>query len=173
MSNPLVDEALLAGLRQYDEASWEQLYAQYAARLQSYIVRQIGNSYDAEDIVQETMLAAMRGMPRYQAQAQIYTWLCGIAKHKIADHYRSRAASDRLSWEVAVAEKADDSWVHEAISYLPADQRQALQLFHFSGYSIDEVASQCGRSYKATESLLGRARHRLRVTLIAARVESA
>ena len=53
----------------------------------------IGNRADAEDVLQETCLAAFQGFPRLQNKASFLPWILGIARRKCADWYRAQAKS--------------------------------------------------------------------------------
>ncbi|MFH1743244.1 MAG: sigma-70 family RNA polymerase sigma factor [bacterium] len=55
-----------------------------------YAIVRLGDRDLAEDIVQETFLAALRGQDTYLGQSSERTWLIGILKHKLMDHYRKR-----------------------------------------------------------------------------------
>ena len=98
-------------------------------------------------------------------------WLVGVARHKLADHWRRTAREQRGLAAVAVlAEDADDPWderlnaqvAHAALARLPGPQRAALTLRYLDGLPVAEVAEYLGRSEPATETLLVRARAALR-----------
>ena len=98
-------------------------------------------------------------------------WLVGVARHKLADHWRRTAREQRGLAAVAVlGEDADDPWdehldaqvAHAALAQLPGPQRAALTLRYLDGLPVAEVAACLGRSEHATETLLVRARAALR-----------
>ena len=62
--------------------------AKHRPQLLKYALRELRNATTAEDVVQETLLAALQGAERFRGGAALRTWLIGILKHKIADHYR-------------------------------------------------------------------------------------
>jgi len=70
-----------------DPASWVDKYADYLFR---YAVLRVGEESVAEDLVQETFLAALRAKGNFQARSSERTWLTSILKHKILDYYRSK-----------------------------------------------------------------------------------
>jgi RNA polymerase sigma-70 factor (ECF subfamily) len=160
-----------------DETALETFYARYADPLFAFIYHHIDESRpDAEDVWQETLLAALNALPAYRGQSRLFTWLCGIARHKIADHFRRQGRSvaevfsDVPQAELAaligagtlpeelVARRATRVRVVQALAALPDDYRSALVARYADEQSVDEVARQLGRTYKATESLLSRAR---------------
>ena len=109
-------------------------------------------------------------------------WLCAIARHKAADHCRRRGRTAApLSAlppaelaalvdagplpEEVLAQRAVRAQVVAVLGALPAEYRAALVTRYADGHSVDEVARLLGRSYKATESLLARARAAFRAAL--------
>jgi RNA polymerase sigma-70 factor (ECF subfamily) len=160
-----------------DETALAAFYARYADPLFAFIYHHLDESRpDAEDIWQDTLLAAIRALPTYRGRSRLFTWLCGIARHKIADHLRRQGRSvaevfsDVPQAELAaligagalpeevVARQATRVRVVEALATLRDDYRTALVARYADEQSVDEVARQLGRTYKATESLLSRAR---------------
>jgi RNA polymerase sigma-70 factor (ECF subfamily) len=74
-------------------------------QLVKFAMVQLRNASHAEDVVQETLIAALQGIDRFQGNSSVRTWLTGILKHKIIDHYRrhSRETSlEGLEGEVSV-----------------------------------------------------------------------
>jgi RNA polymerase sigma-70 factor, ECF subfamily len=127
----------------------------------------------AEDLTAETFMAAVAavGQGRAPGTGVTVAWLVGVARHKLADHWRRTAREQRGLAAVAVlAEDADDPWdehldaqvAHAALARLPGPQRAALTLRYLDGLPVAEVAACLGRSEDATETLLVRARAALR-----------
>ena len=120
----------------------------------------------AEDLTQETFLAAVSELRRGRRVEHPLAWVGGIARHKLIDHYRRRERAERLfsAGDVepleAPAEGAEA--VRErtiaALARVPAAQRAALVLRHLDGFTVPEVAGALGRSIEAVESLLVRGR---------------
>jgi len=173
------------------EAALATLYDRYADPLFAFIYHRLhGNRADAEDIFQDTWLAALRFLPSYRGQTQMIFWLCGIARHKIADHFPRREmvlgadnpaiSGDRLSALVEQAPLSEDlvaridtrTVVVKALALLPWEYRAVLMARYVNGQSVGEIADELGRSYKAAESLLSRARAKMRETLALADQES-
>ena len=160
-----------------DETALEAFYARYADPLFAFIYHHVDESHpDAEDIWQDTLLAAIRALPAYRGRSRLFTWLRGIARHKIADHFRRQGrsvaevfsdvpqaelatliASGTLPEEM-VARQATRVRVVEALATLRDDYRTALVARYADEHAVGEVARLLGKSYKATESLLSRAR---------------
>jgi RNA polymerase sigma-70 factor (TIGR02960 family) len=85
-----VTDATLARARAGDEDAFRELTDRYRRELQVHIYRIVGSPQDAEDLVQETLLAAWRGLEQFHARASIRTWLYRIATNRSLDALRSR-----------------------------------------------------------------------------------
>jgi RNA polymerase sigma-70 factor (ECF subfamily) len=124
----------------------------------------------AEDLTQETFLAAVKRLQRGVVVDAPRPWLIGIARHRLIDHYR--ATSGMANRVVAL-----DNWIDEqpddrddisafldrehaisALDALPASQRLVIALRYLDGMSVSEIARQTGKSVHAIKSLLARPR---------------
>jgi RNA polymerase sigma-70 factor (ECF subfamily) len=138
-----------------------------------------GDRAAVEDVVQETFLVALESLKSFDGRSTLHTWLCGIAKNKIRSQRRKRRP---MALEDALDEAAGDidailarisseplpEWVIErretkdlvgaTLSSLPPEYRRALVEKYVEGRSVAEIAAQGGKSAKATESTLTRAR---------------
>ena len=76
-----------------DDASFEAWYRRSLPRVYSYLVsRGCGDVAIAEDLTQQTFIAAIDQRARFDGRSDTVTWLCGIARHKLADHFRAIGA---------------------------------------------------------------------------------
>lgn len=156
-----------------DENAVEEYYDRYAESLYAFIFHHV-NKEDAEEIWQDCLLVSIRGMASYHGQSKIYTWLCAIARHKIADFFRKNNRSIENIFtpfeeiknlfdksplpEDWILKKATRVQVIDALQMLPEEYREALIARYVDDKGVEEIARRLGRSYKATESLLSRAR---------------
>jgi RNA polymerase sigma-70 factor, ECF subfamily len=85
--------------KKFDPIVWLEEYGDY---LFSFALSRVRNEETAEDLVQETLLAAIKSINTYQENSSEKTWLCGILKHKIIDFYR------KTSREVELTDKEAD-----------------------------------------------------------------
>lgn len=177
------DADLTARLRRGETDAVQDLYLRYVDRLYSLVFHQVGrNKNTAEDIVQETFLAALNSVNRYRGQSKPFTWLCGIAYHKIGDFYRRqrRGAEDvglRSATEVeripAREEPTLDKFeseetkeaVEQVLAGLPLHYRQVLLFKYVEEMPVLEIGEIMGRSSKSVEGLLTRARKTLQASL--------
>jgi len=149
------------------------IYRRALPQVYGYLLPRCGSTVLAEDLTAETFMAAVAAVKQDRVGAAEVTvaWLVGVARHKLADHWRRAAREQRGLAEVAVlAAEADDPWdehldvqvAHAALARLPGPQRAALTLRYLDGLPVAEVAGYLGRSVHATETLLVRARSALR-----------
>lgn len=175
--SPADERDLLRRLRRGDQAALDTVFAAYFDRLYRFIYfRTAGDRQAAEDITQESLIAALNGLERFDGRAALYTWLCSIARHKIGDHFRRlqrlnelRAAltaePDALDDPYEQTERAERrEQVLTALRALPAHYQQALVLKYLDRVSGRELAAQLSISEDAAESLLARARNAFRRT---------
>jgi RNA polymerase sigma-70 factor, ECF subfamily len=139
-----------------------------------YLSRAVfGNRVLAEDLTQETFASVVSAVRNGSPGTQTLPWVIGVARHKLIDHYRSSEREQRrmsLAWSSGIGH--DDAQLDELASVDTADvvtlmqrltpaHRLVLVLRYLDELSVEEVASEIGRSVHATESLLARARQAL------------
>src|SRR5919197_9667 len=86
----LDEKALLRGARGGDESAFAELAQAYRAELQLHCYRIVGSVQDAEDLVQETLLAAWRGLERFEGRASLRSWLYRITTNRCLNVLRDR-----------------------------------------------------------------------------------
>jgi len=161
-------------------ARTEELYAQYGRTVGGLCRALLRDAAEAEDAAQQTFLSAHRALLNGSKPREPAAWLAAIARNecwaRIRTRMREPLPSDALETRVSgasdpVAEAlrhADLAALWAAIDRLPPVQRDALLLREFGGLSYGELAAALAVSEPAVESLLFRARRRLRVQLRAA-----
>jgi RNA polymerase sigma-70 factor, ECF subfamily len=129
-----------------------------------------------EDIVQEILLAAWQGLPKFRGDASLRSWILGIARHKIDDYYRRRLRETDITEEgESLAEPAieplldrhldaaaEQDRVERTLALLPEAYTLALIWRYRDEKSVREMAELSGRTEKAMERLLARARENFR-----------
>lgn len=178
------DERLLTAAQAGDPRALEELLERYQPLLMRFGLRMCGSREDAEDIVQDSMLAAVRTLPEFRGDASVSTWLYTIARSFcIKKRRRSKfapkelesldagrrdldalAANDRSPEEGALDRELDDA-VQAAMMALEPGQREILVLRDVEGLTAKEVASVTGLNVGAVKSKLHRARAALRRAL--------
>lgn len=144
------------------------MYDRALPQVYGYLMSRCGQRLVAEDLTSETFLAAARQGPDGPLSV---AWLIGVARHKLADHWRRQAREERLLRAVgASGDDRDDPWeahldvlrAREALAVVAPQHRAALTLRYMDGLTVAEAASVLGRTVEATEALLVRARRALR-----------
>lgn len=111
---------LLAAARDGDEAAFERLVAPHRRELHVHCYRMLGSLQDAEDALQETLLAAWRGLGGFEGRSSLRTWLYRIATHaslRLAERRPSRARTSDASppWtdvhELGEFRERDARWI--------------------------------------------------------------
>jgi RNA polymerase sigma-70 factor (ECF subfamily) len=144
-------------LRRYDEALPE---------VYGYLLRRSGRVEVAEELTAETFLAAAAEVRRLRPAAVDVPWLIGVARHKLADHWRRQARARRSLPVLAADPGVDDPWdaeidglrARETLTALAPQHRAALTLRYLDDLPVADVAAALDRSLHATEALLVRSR---------------
>ncbi|MFN2539698.1 MAG: RNA polymerase sigma factor [Mycobacteriales bacterium] len=131
--------------------------------------RVAGDQAVAEDLLQETLLAAVASADSFRGDAAVSTWMCGIARHLVARHWEAERRSDVARARLQVVRDPDREQqlldrdeVAAALGRLPALHRQVLVLKYLDELPVQDIAEQVGRSRVQVQSLLQRAREGLR-----------
>src|SRR6267142_455214 len=91
----VVIEATLERARGGDDRAFSELTGPYRSELQLHCYRILGSVQDAEDILQETLLAAWRGLSQYEGRASLRTWLYRIATNRCLNALRAAGRRPR------------------------------------------------------------------------------
>lgn len=152
----LADEDVMQLVRRGDARAFEIVYERHSAAAFSLAYRMMGTRSGAEDVTQDAFLSLWRSGARYdRARGSVRTWVLGIVHHRAIDalrrstvHDKRRAgdegieerfeASERTDVEAARREEAGT--VRDALSTLPADQCQVIELAYFGGFTHTEIA---------------------------------
>lgn len=152
------DEQIIEGLRRQEPEMLECLYERYHRLAFALATRILGDSGMAEEVVQEAFLSAWRHAGSYRPErASVKTWLTSIVHHRAIDRLRSRVIHDPLdTLETAPAspllpdvadlaiQNMEGEKVRAALLDLPQEQRQAITLAYFSGWTHVEIAGHAG-----------------------------
>jgi RNA polymerase sigma-70 factor (ECF subfamily) len=158
-----------------DDDAFAAWYRRTLPRVYGYLLGRCGNDVAlAEELSQQTFVAAINQRSRFDGRSDVVTWLCGIARHKLADHFRAVDRDERRQIQIEVrqirvadaAARApgldDRAAIAEALRSLPAAEQAVLVFVVFDGLPVAEAGRLLGRSTPATHSLLHRARERFR-----------
>ncbi len=151
------------------------LYDEALPAVFGYLATRCGDQVVAEDLTAETFLAAVDAVRRPTPPDVTVAWLIGVARHKLADHWRGVSREQARLEAVAVdptspAAHSDDPWeatLHRmtasaVLGRIAPQHRLVLTLRYVDDLPVADVADVIGRSVHATEGLLVRARQSFR-----------
>jgi RNA polymerase sigma-70 factor (ECF subfamily) len=178
------DRALVARMGAGDQRAFDEFFHSSAPRLAAFAARHSGlDAASVEDVVQNTLVKAVRKLASYRGEAALFTWLTEICRHELADVYRKAArrpdhgsldelnsasqhAQLRMPAQQEPAARIDSEMrqtaVVRALRALPERYALALEAKYRDGFSVDEVARLLGLTSTAAQSLLARARDAFR-----------
>ena len=148
-----------------DDEQLLEVFDRALAEVYGYLLHRCRVKALAEDLASETFLGALDSIRRGYGGEVTVAWLIGIARHKLADHWRREEREQRHLMAVAAVPPDPDLALQvepelgiEVLGLLSPSHRAALVLRHVDGLSVPEVATLLGRSVHSTETLLVRAR---------------
>lgn len=159
----LSERDLLVRARSGDTEAIRSLLTPHEPLLFRLCLAILGNRADAEDAAQETLLAAIRALPKFRGDSQLSTWLVRIARNVCTKHRRVSVSLDALALAVAGPEEAalERMVLQEALAHLTELQRSCLVLHAVEGWSTAEIARSLSVTSKKVENELYRARKAL------------
>ncbi len=160
--------------RQAKTEYFTELYNQNFDYVYAYIfTRTAGNGQLTEEIVQETFTAAWTYFERFHGQSSYSTWLCAIAKKKLYESYRRTIYRERLeipdhesvsmyasnfNLENMVIDQETQNHVVKILAGMNPFYRYVLIMKYIDGFSVKEIAKILGRTAKAVDGMLQRAK---------------
>lgn len=175
-------KSLLAG----DEKQFHAFFDHYFPRLYRFARSRMGDEDALQDVVQTTLINAVRSMKSYRGEAAMFTWLCKICRNEINMYLRKNA---RYSAEVAADDESirpilemlesDESdapdtqytrketrdLINEVLDFLPANYGEILEMKYVLGESVSDIAEKLQLTELAAQSMLARARTAFRKAL--------
>jgi RNA polymerase sigma-70 factor (ECF subfamily) len=165
-----------------DERAFSEFFDEYFARLYRFALPRLnGNADAAQEVAQATLCKVMRKLDTFRGEAALFTWICQVCRHQIADHLREgRRHSERIvliedspavqaaldSIQAPDDERPDQRYdqgqtgalVRAVLDRLPARYGDALEWKYVEGLSVEEIGERLGVGTTAAQSLLARAR---------------
>ena len=138
--------------------------------LERFVRFRISNAHDADDVLQETCIAAFRSFDGLKDESLFKSWLLGIARHKCTDYFREKAESlkipiDELRESVfsyGAQGITTSSVVKETLNLLGDKDKQILYLYYFKELPQDEIAKRLSLPVGTVKSRLYNARQRFK-----------
>jgi RNA polymerase sigma-70 factor, ECF subfamily len=172
----LDDVELIGSIIRADQSALSELYDRYSRLVFSIAYSLVGDYATTEEITQDVFVRVWERAPQYRSdQGKVSTWLISIARHRSIDMLRrqgSRPENHTVSWAESTidAMPSDDDpeeaaelsmqrqRVRAAIAQLPEDQKQALALAYFNGFTHRQIAERL-------EQPLGTVKTRIRLAM--------
>jgi RNA polymerase sigma-70 factor (ECF subfamily) len=159
---------LIAAARTGDRAAFGELYACYARMVHGILLSRVTPA-DADDLVQEVFLTAMKQIAKLREPEKFGAWLAAMARNRSKDHLRRSARSTELPGEIAVREQAsaeaEAAQALRAIQGLPEAYRETLVLRLVEGMTGPEIAERTGLTPDSVRVNLHRGMKALRARL--------
>lgn len=177
---PLDDREIVVAFKGGDVHAYALIYREYRPLAESICLRILGNTEDAQEAAQETMLRVFQGLPRFNGRYLLRAWVARIATNVCLDALRKRgrrpdeigspdaqemeqvdAASARTIVEDPgeLVERQDEALrVRGLLNGLPEHHRDALLMREFDGFSHEEIGIKLGITAPQAKALLHRAK---------------
>lgn len=163
-----LDEALVAAAQGGSTEAFSRLVERHQQALRAFLRRACGDWAQADDLAQETFLAAWSRIGRLKAGASVRAWLCGIGynKHLTAARSAGRERARGAAYEadrdpMFEAQPEDRLALEKAMAELPAEQRACVALCLAADFSHAEAAEALGVPLGTVKSHVSRGRARL------------
>lgn len=173
--DPELESFLVEQAKAGEAEVWESWFDQYYQQLYSYAFLRLRRKVDAEDIVAQVMLEAVKGINRYEYRGKpIIAWLFAIAHNLIADSVKRQRRRETREADAVVAggpadadpeNRIDNLDLLQALDELTEEQRDVIILRFFMGLRPKEIGDLLSKSEAAVYSLQARAILALRVSM--------
>lgn len=177
LSATLFYDELVAKCKRGDVQSYETLYRQYAKAMFNTSLRIVNNTFDAEDVLQESFASAFQHLDRFDYSSSFGAWLKRIVVNNSINVLRRRKLAlidipESPANEIEEAEMPDEENIRlkveeikKAMSLLPNGYRSVLSLFLFEGYDYEEIGEILNISASTVRTQYHRAKQKLLHTL--------
>lgn len=146
------------------EKEIERIMNDYGNILFRICLIMLGNSQDAEDVVQETLMKYLQKAPAFKEKEHEKAWFIKVASNKCKDMLRFRARHMTADIESIheFIQDSSDSGILEALMILPEKFRIVLVLYYVEQYKTEEIAEVIGKSVSAVKMRLQKGRRLLK-----------
>jgi len=179
------DEALMRAYQAGDQTAMNQLFEHNKVRILNFCIGLLGSRADAEEIAADAFVALIKHKDSYQPNRTFSTWFFTIARNLCLNRIRERRKSvtvwfatktgeSRDSWDIAderehsrerLEKKERGHAVRQAIAALQLEQREAIVLKQFHGFSYEEISLILNCSLEKVKILIFRAKINLKSQL--------
>ena len=151
----------------------EDFYKKYYFGIRSFVSKKIDDDGVVEELTNDIMLAGITSLPNFNKKSSEFSWLCGIAKHKIIDYYRKKKIKTILFSACPIFEEVADkaltperdvlknelkNEIKNTFKEMNKGYKDILRLKYVEGLKVRQIANLMELSVKAVESKLIRAK---------------
>ena len=186
---PNAERKLVSGMLDGEERAFTAFFDDYFPRIYRFALPRLGGDPDTcKEVVQTTLIKAMRNLASWRGEAALFTWVCQICRREIADHLRSvrRHAGHVVLIEdspqmrdvfesIAAPATQGPMQMHSAaerrrliqsvLDRLPVRYGDVLEWKYVDGDSVEQIGERLGIGHTAAQSMLARARTAFREAL--------
>jgi RNA polymerase sigma-70 factor (ECF subfamily) len=150
------------------------LWATAFPRLRTFVLMCIPRYHDAEDVIQETAVAAAADFDRYDRNRSFVSWVLGIARNRVLRHWRGKGTAKQILLDEQTLLQVEDAFIkvelnpdprHEALEaclgQLSARSRRLVEHRYVHGLNVEQVSARMGLTVKSAYSQLYRIRQAL------------
>jgi len=167
------DKKIVEAIINRDETVLTNFYRTFHDSLYQFVNRQIGDNHVSEELVQDTLIDFFEGLRDFNFRCSLKTYLFTIAQHKIIDSIRKKKIKKILFSSLPayiveglktifiddeVEKKELAERINKVFTKLPNDYQIVLRLKYIEGERVQAIAQKLALKFKATESLIFRAR---------------
>ena len=182
-----MEEDLVEKIRFDKSNSFEELVKLHQEKVLNTCFRFVKNKEDAEDLAQDVFVEVYNHINSFRGDAKLSTWIYQISVNKSLDFIRKKKRKKRFAFVLSLAGFRDEEKelqlstpanphtdleqkerihiLNQAINLLPENQKVAITLSKFEGFSNKEITEIMGTSVSAVDSLLHRAKNKLQKKL--------
>jgi len=173
---------LLRRIAAQDRAALAEFYDQTASSLFGFAFRMLGNTQDAEEVIQDSFVQIWTKAGTFDPEVGLpFSWAMSITRNRCIDRLRAKQRRSRVLVELdaqdelePLVEHASDppplvdaelDGIRQAVGGLPSDQRQAIELAFFGGLSHQEIANKLAEPLGTIKARIRRGMMKLRENL--------
>lgn len=153
--------------------SMEEIYSQHAKTVYKFLISQCQCEQVAEELTQETFYRAIQNIDKFQGNSAISTWLCGIARNLLKEHYRKNRHYEQLDEQIKgkaspheeVEEKLQKVELLKEVHRLKDPEREVVYLRIYGSLSYKEIGEIFGKSENWCRIIFYRGKEKLRKAL--------
>ncbi len=169
------DDRVLVKKAKQDITAFEELYQRYVQAVYKYFYNRTGNRFEAEDLTEQTFMAAMEGIIQYRERGVFAAWLFSIARKKAADHFRRK--TNKPLQEIHEEIPVNSDFLNDIIltecqraittifQSLPEKEKELIRLRYVADLSFASIGQLLHRSEGSVKKATYRIIQRMRVQL--------